>query len=77
MLIANEASFKIENFCSGRTDAIIKNFRDHNPSNEIITLYSEEHELDEDGKWKKDENGDFVLYNKEIYNGPNNDIILI
>lgn len=77
LLIANEASFKIEGFCSGRTDAIITNFREHESSDEIITLYSEEHELDENGRWKKDEEGNYILYNKEIYKGPNDDIILI
>ena len=77
ILIANEASFKINGFCSGRTDAIVKNTREHTPSADIITLYTEEHELDEDGRWKKDEEGKFVMYNKQVYEGPNNDVILI
>lgn len=77
LLIADEATFTVDGICTARTDAIIKNFRDHESSDNIITIYKEVHELDENGRWKKDENDKYITKLEEVFHGPDNDIIVI
>lgn len=77
LLIADEATFTVEGICTARTDAIIKNFREHTPSDNIITIHKEVHEIGEDGRWKKDENGKYITKLEEVFHGPDNDIIVI
>ena len=63
LLIAPEVSFKMPELrLSGRTDAIIKNFLEHESSNNIIKLYKEDKETQ-----KQD----------LLYEGSDNDIIIV
>lgn len=86
LLVSNETSFVLYNdeegkedqvLCTGRSDAIIKNFREHTPSDNIIKVYKDKHILDDEGNWVKDEEGKYAYSKELVYEGPDNDIILI
>ena len=86
LLISNETSFVLYNeeegkeeeiLCSGRSDAIIKNFRDHISSDNIIKVYKEIHLTNKDGTWQLDENNKPIYKKELVYEGPDNDIVLI
>lgn len=79
LLISPELSFKKEEWrVSGRSDAIIHNFLEHEPSTNIITLKEAIYDLDEKGEAKRGEDGHrIILGEKVVYEGPDNDVIIV
>lgn len=71
LLIAAEVSFKVPELrLSGRTDAIIRNFLDHKSSSNIIKLYRTVKEINE-------ETGEEIERDELVYEGPDNDVIIV
>jgi CRISPR/Cas system-associated exonuclease Cas4 (RecB family) len=79
LLIAPELAFeKPEWRISGRSDAVIRNFLPHEPSNNIIKLYQPVYQLDEKGKPVRDERNKKIKIGEElIYEGPDNDVMIV
>lgn len=79
LLIAPEISFKKPEWrISGRSDAIIYNFRPHKSNDNIITLKEPIYKTDENGECIRDENGHrIVIDEKVLYEGPDNDVMIV
>ena len=78
LLIAPEFSFeKPEWRISGRSDAIIKNFLPHEPSNNIIKLLEPVFLTDENGNTIRENNNKIKVEDRLIYEGPDNDVMIV
>lgn len=79
LMIAPELSFKKEEWrISGRSDAVVKNFLPHTPSETIITIQEPEYKKDENGRSIKDEGGNRIIEKyKHLYTGPDNGVIIV
>jgi CRISPR/Cas system-associated exonuclease Cas4 (RecB family) len=78
LLIAPEVSFKVPELrLSGRSDVLIKNFLPHESSSNIIKLYVTEKVKDSEGNVLKDDKGNDVEQDKLLYEGPDNDVIIV
>jgi hypothetical protein len=70
LMIAPEVSFKVPDMrLSGRSDVLIKNFLEHTSSENIIKLHITEKETNESGETIETE--------RQLYEGPDNDVIIV